>query len=395
MQSLKEVSENTQFAVEKNNGEVKEFSSEDQINSALSSDTRGDIKNVAVPGFDRFFPRVLLAIPQPSDNARIKRALLGDVKQGLLYCVFIAVLMFANIPGLQLDHGTRMLAVLLLFLFGIAPIINSGCEWLEYRKERSPEEWEQKRAEEILFASWTQSYSRLPIFAFVGVLIVMFLLQVFHNGMLSSQGSGLFSNYSRVLYDSAMDAGLRRHAIRSNDEWWRLISTGLLHGGMIHLYFNSSALLSISSLLVGVCRSSWIAIVFTLSVVGGSLASIYGPVRLGPSVGASGGVMGLLGFVLVLSFFYKGGFPHFFKGAIIRSVILIAILGWLGKNFIDNSAHAGGFLVGVVLGFLVIPFSDRLLGKNRTPTYIYPLAAASGVYLLYGAIKAVQALYSS
>jgi membrane associated rhomboid family serine protease len=177
------------------------------------------------------------------------------------------------------------------------------------------------------------------------------------------------------------------------DEWWRVITAGLMHGGMIHLYFNSSALFSISSLLVGVCRMSWVVIVFTLSVVGGSLASIYGTIRSVPSVGASGGIMGLLGFLLVLSFFYKGGFPSFIKGAIIRSVILIAILGWVGSGFIDNAAHAGGFATGAVLGTVVAPLGDFLFGKKKTPLYIYPIAAAAAVVLVLGAIKVCRVLF--
>ncbi|MCB1100344.1 MAG: rhomboid family intramembrane serine protease [Verrucomicrobiae bacterium] len=326
-------------------------------------------------------PEALLKQPQEGDNDRIKKLLLGDVKQGLLYCLFICVLLFVNIPGLVVDQMTKMLAILMLFMFGIAPAINAGFQFLEYTKKRTQDELERRRVDEILFYSWLQSLPRWPGYVAVGLLVAVFLVQVFHSGMVTS-----FGEYQAALARSWHAVGLYRIKVTMGDEWWRIITAGLVHGGMIHLYFNSRALLSISTVLIGICRSSWIVIIFTLSVIAGSLASIYGPVR-GPSVGASGGIMGLLGFLFVLTYFYKGGLPHFIKGSVVTSVFLIGMLGWLGKDFIDNAAHAGGFVAGVVLGGIAAPFSDRLLGNEKTPAYIYPVAGVCGAVLLFGVMK--------
>jgi membrane associated rhomboid family serine protease len=335
-------------------------------------------------------PEALMRRPEEADNERIKKLLSGDLKQGLIYCAFIGVLLFVNIPGLVLDQNTKMLAILMLFLFGIAPAINAGFQWLEYAKKRTTEELERRRVDEILFSVWVQSFSRWPGYVAVGVLVAMFLVQVFHSGMVTS-----FGGYVNALGRSYQEAGLYRLKVTMGDQWWRIITAGLMHGGMIHLYFNSKAYLSISNVLIGICRSSWIVIVFTLSVVAGSLASIYGPVRFGPSVGASGGIMGLLGFLLVLSYFYKGGLPHFIKGSVVTSVFLIAMLGWLGKDFIDNAAHAGGFVAGVVLGGIAAPFSDLLLGKEKTPAFIYPVAGICGAVLLIGMVKILLIFYGN
>ena len=335
-------------------------------------------------------PQALVNPPQEADNERIKKLLMGDLKQGLLYCAFICVLLFVNIPGLVLTQNTKMLAILLLFLFGIAPAINAGFQWLEYSRKRTQEQRKRRFVDEILFSSWVQTFPRWPGYAAVGLLVAMFLVQVFHSGMITG-----FGDYVSSLGNSYREAGLYRQKVRMGDEWWRIITAGLLHGGMIHLYFNSKAFLSISGVVVGICRSSWIMIVFTLSVVGGGLASIYGPIRFGPSVGASGGIMGLLGFLLVLSYFYKGGLPHFIKGSVVTSVFLIGILGWLAKDFIDNAAHTGGFVTGAFLGGITAPFCDLLFGNKKTPAYIYPVAGVCGAVLIFGIVKIVLVLFGS
>ena len=375
------------FAIERADGTIDSYSTVGEANQELAADAKGTIRGVSLPNFKKLVPPALLRRPVATDDARIRQAFLGDVRKALLYSAFIAVLLYAEIPGLRLGPGEKMLAIILLFLFGIAPLINSSCQWLDYAKKRTPEERERKRAEEILFSGWVQDFARWPIVVGIGFLVVMFLVQAFHQGGLSS-----FQEYSRSLGHSFREVGLMRQKVRMGDEWWRIVTAGLLHGGMIHLYFNSNALYSIGSVLVGVCRMSWVIIVFTLSVVGGSLASIYGPIRFGASVGASGGIMGLLGFLLVLSFFYKGGFPHFIKGAILRSVVLIAILGWFGSQFIDNAAHAGGFAVGAAIGLIAVPFGDIMFGKQKTPIYIYPVAGVCAVVLLYGAVKICRIL---
>lgn len=335
-------------------------------------------------------PQALVNPPQESEISQIKKLLLGDLKQGLLYCVFICILLFVEIPGLALSRENKMLAVLLLFLFGISPAINAAFQWLEYSQRRTQEERERRKTDEVLFSMWMKSFPRWPAYLAVGLLVAMFLVQVFHQGMVTSQGE-----YFTALGNSIREAGLYRIKVTMDDQWWRIITAGLLHGGLIHLFFNSNALLNISSVLLGLCRSSWIVIVFALSVVGGSFASIYGPVRAGPSVGASGGIMGLLGFLLVLSYFYKGGLPHFLKGSVVVSVILIGMLGWLGKDFIDNAAHGGGFVVGVALGGIVCLFTEPLLGKEKTPGYIYGIAGICGLVLLSGTGKVLMLLFGS
>ena len=82
------------------------------------------------------------------------------------------------------------------------------------------------------------------------------------------------------------------------------------------------------------------------------------------SVGASGGILGLVGFLLVVGVRHRGSLPADFAKSIIRSVLFMAALGFLAKDYIDNAAHAGGFLVGCVIA---LPLSGNVRELGRYP----------------------------
>jgi membrane associated rhomboid family serine protease len=90
--------------------------------------------------------------------------------------------------------------------------------------------------------------------------------------------------------------------------------------------------------------------VFLFSAVAASATSFYAP---GPplSVGASGGIMGMIGFLAVVGVRRRHLVPRGFLRSIALSVALTAATGLVAHHFIDNAAHAGGFAGGVLIGF--------------------------------------------
>ena len=80
------------------------------------------------------------------------------------------------------------------------------------------------------------------------------------------------------------------------------------------------------------------------------------------SVGASGGVLGLVGFLLVVAVRHRSFLPPDLAKSIIRSVLFMAALGFLAKDYIDNAAHAGGFIVGCLVA-LPLTGDVRKLGS--------------------------------
>ncbi len=83
------------------------------------------------------------------------------------------------------------------------------------------------------------------------------------------------------------------------------------------------------------------------------------------SVGASGGILGLLGLVTVAVWSKPDVYPKRYLRRMIEAIALTALFGVVGFAFIDNAAHLGGLLGGLGIGLLVfrtrIEFNERRL----------------------------------
>ena len=113
----------------------------------------------------------------------------------------------------------------------------------------------------------------------------------------------------------------------------------------------------------------------------GGLASFYWiPDKI--AVGASGGLMGLLGFMLVFEYLHSQIVPKPARSRLLIWVVMLVVIGLLGMSFIDNAAHAGGLLAGVVYAVVVFPASSSI---HRPETMIRDCFAgvAAGVLILF------------
>jgi len=153
--------------------------------------------------------------------------------------------------------------------------------------------------------------------------------------------------------------------------FWTLITSMFMHAGIFHLLINMFVLFSLGSLtekIIGRQRFLWFYI-FSGLFAGLSfviLAGFFGNSQLGNAlfgnpetfaVGASGAIFAIAGLFIVLlpkirfSIIF---FPFFSLPGYIM-VPLVLSLTWLASIFgnlpIGNSAHLGGFLMGLIYGF--------------------------------------------
>ena len=186
------------------------------------------------------------------------------------------------------------------------------------------------------------------------------------------------------LEPSVRAAGLVKDAVRAG-EAWRMLTSALLHGDLIHFAFNFTALLALGALLERFAPRWWLPIVFLLSALGASAASVT-LMPEGVSVGASGGLLGLFGFLVAMAWRRKEQMPEGFARSLTMDLALIAGMGIVGHQFIDNAAHAGGFVSGALLGWLAVPRTARAATWTGTPA-----VRAAGVVAL-ATLVAVAAL---
>ena len=163
------------------------------------------------------------------------------------------------------------------------------------------------------------------------------------SALLSSEGEFLLTAFQ--LDKAAVAAG----------EYWRLWSVTLLHGSLLHLFFNMYALY-----LAGPIVERWYGSVrFVLFYLACAAAGSVGSFVFGgdlPSVGASGAIFGLFGLLLVAGRVHK---PVDRGSRMLVSQLGMLILINIGFGFvfpgIDNAAHLGGLAAGAFLGALIPP----------------------------------------
>jgi rhomboid protease GluP len=136
-------------------------------------------------------------------------------------------------------------------------------------------------------------------------------------------------------------------------ELWRLIASMFLHGGWLHWLANSWALYQLGTLYEVLFGSKRFALIyFSTGIIAGLASSMY---NHGPAVGASGAIFGILG-AFIFSIRRSPVYRHqpWTRGLIGQLVFWIVVNIAIGYSlpFIDNVAHMGGLISGLLMGLI-------------------------------------------
>ncbi len=162
-------------------------------------------------------------------------------------------------------------------------------------------------------------------------------------------------------------------ALVGTGEWWRLVTSAFLHGGLVHLAFNGLLLWRLGQMLepwlgpgtflglaasglagggLGVVGLSW---VLTATPLGTSsvIRSLLGAGPFTITVGASGAVFGLMGAVLVL--LRRRGIDPWSTtdGSFVGALVLLNLVLTFAIPNISVGGHVGGLLGGAAAALLV------------------------------------------
>lgn len=137
-------------------------------------------------------------------------------------------------------------------------------------------------------------------------------------------------------------------------EYWRILTGMQLHIGLIHLLFNCYALYVLGKLIEILSNRAHLVIVFLLAGIGGNILSlIFMPDAA--SAGASGGILGFLGYLAVYGYKRRKILPPDFLKNMLFNIGFIALYGIMLYRVIDNFGHLGGVLTGALYGLFQIP----------------------------------------
>ena len=187
--------------------------------------------------------------------------------------------------------------------------------------------------------SKNQTLSTWILYIIIGINIAVWLaLQTDYGVILLSEGAKV---------NSCIEQG----------QYWRLLTAGFLHQNILHIFLNMYSLYAVWNFLKDYFRAIPLTLVYLGAIVTGSICSYY--FNTSVSIGASGGVFGLIGAALVFAVFEK-------ESKLVQNLLqIIAInvaIGIINLNYIDNWAHLGGFLGGSILAvfFLQTTTSKRV-----------------------------------
>ena len=151
--------------------------------------------------------------------------------------------------------------------------------------------------------------------------------------------SGLFSFLSpgeRALYQLGMTGG----AAWREGWWWTVLTAIYLHGSILHIFFNVMWIRNLGPAVTEVYGPARAFVLFSLAGAAGFLIS--NSVTGSPSIGASGGIFGLLAALIVYG--RKRGGSMMTSQLWQWAVVMFAMGFFMGG--VNNWAHAGGFAGG-------------------------------------------------
>jgi len=178
---------------------------------------------------------------------------------------------------------------------------------------------------------------------------VMFLLQFYWGGL-------MISNLALWPLDLSSDAAIGLEL--PYFQFLQLVTYAFLHGGMTHLVLNMYALWMFGSRIENLWGSRVFAIYYFICVIGAGLVQLFVSVQGDnhyPTIGASGGVFGLL--LAYGMFFPRERLLLIFPPILIQARYFVIIFGvielWFGvtgsATGIAHFAHLGGMLFGFLL----------------------------------------------
>jgi membrane associated rhomboid family serine protease len=206
-------------------------------------------------------------------------------------------------------------------------------------------------------------------YVFIGISVLVFLGEMLTGA--SATGGRVGGS------DLIAEGGVSRPSV-ADGEVWRVVTAGFLHGGLFHLMFNMFALWVLGSMLEPAIGRARFAVVYFVSVLAGSFgALLLSPVGL--TVGASGGIFGLMGAALVIMR-HRGIDP-----------MASGLPLWLGLNLaitftipgISVGGHLGGLAGGALAAFVMFDVASRMRLRGPVPAL---LASAVGALAIVGSV---------
>jgi rhomboid protease GluP len=248
------------------------------------------------------------------------------------------------------------------------------CQWCVQHEAAQRGELADDAKQPVMAIPWARGQSNITLTQVIlGANVMVFIAMV-----LASGPSLDFTGKVMVHF------GANFGPFTLSGDWWRLLTYMFLHGGLMHIAFNMWCLWDLGALCESLYGRWTFGSIYLITGVAAGIASIaWNPQVL--SVGASGAIFGLAG--ALIASFYLGEFsvPRVAISGTLRSLLFFVGFNVLfGSLFpgIDNAAHGGGLVSGLILGALIA----RLAPQHDAPMRRLSVLAVVALAVAGGAL---------
>ncbi len=195
---------------------------------------------------------------------------------------------------------------------------------------------------------------KVPVITYIllGINILLFLITAFDCKNMFEISTGTIYKYGGLVNIDYLTGIL---------DYSRVITSGFLHAGIIHLVFKMYAVYVIGPQLESFFGKVKYLIIYLGSIIFGNLLSLLFIQGNYISCGASGAIFGLLGALLYFGYHYRVYLGTVLKNQLIPIILLNLALGFLIRD-VDNFAHIGGLIEGIMV-------TSSLGVKNKSTTF--------------------------
>jgi membrane associated rhomboid family serine protease len=201
----------------------------------------------------------------------------------------------------------------------------------------------------------------------IAINVIVFLAETASGASLGGGGGGYVFDHG-ALYGPL---------ISQEHQYQRLLFSGFLHDGLLHILFNMVFLYIMGPMLEPAIGRLNFALVYFVSLLAGSFgALLFQPDAV--TVGASGACFGVLGALIVVA--YYRGISIWQSG--LGLTLAINIVFSLSIAGISIGAHIGGVIAGAICGWLIVQLGER----RRMPAAALAACALVAVLSVVGAL---------
>jgi membrane associated rhomboid family serine protease len=168
----------------------------------------------------------------------------------------------------------------------------------------------------------------------------------------------------------------------SEGEWYRLVTGGFLHAGLLHIGFNMFALYFLGRLLEPAIGTPRFVALYVASLFAGAFGALAltNPGEI--TVGASGAIFGIFGATFVIA---RGrGLDR--VASELGFLLLINLALTFGIANISIGGHLGGLAGGAVCALFIVAGERGMLGTRRLPAELLAMTAVA-VFSIIGALS--------